>query len=102
LFQGERPLSCNNRRSPGEFSSPAHLKKYKRNLLIGVFERQTEPDSFSLKIYLNYQTIVDGKPKATNALITSALHYSGEMLDHQLGIGEQVIKIKIRSSGWLR
>ncbi|KAG8936752.1 hypothetical protein FRC02_012034 [Tulasnella sp. 418] len=54
-----------------------------------LFIGETTPNSFRLKIYLNYQTSSDGKAKATNTLLTSSLLYSGELMEHQLNAEQQ-------------
>ncbi|KZT60202.1 hypothetical protein CALCODRAFT_143385 [Calocera cornea HHB12733] len=57
------------------------------------FSSETEPASFSLEVFFNWQTLPSGndKPRASNTLLHSTLHYNGEDLEYDIDPDEQLV-----------
>lgn len=57
---------------------------------------KTSPAYFNLEVFFNYQAAVavEGQPKApANALVSTSLMYTGEMLDYPIDMGSNVCTV---------
>ncbi|KZP00100.1 hypothetical protein CALVIDRAFT_322185 [Calocera viscosa TUFC12733] len=57
------------------------------------FSSETEPASFPLEIFFNWQTLASGndKPRASNILLHSTLQYTGEELEYEIDHDGQLV-----------